>query len=156
MPGNPQIPTGEAFAWRLAAFYAALFVALGVQLPFLPVWLAAKGLEAGEIGIVLAIPMIVRVFAIPVATRAADRREALRAAIVVAATAAAVGYAAIGFAQGALAIMATFALASAFFAPLIPLRAAAAMARCGCGGRRPSSLELSPPGSCSTSSRRAI
>ena len=29
---------------RLALFYAALFAALGVQLPFLPVWLAAKGL----------------------------------------------------------------------------------------------------------------
>ena len=38
------------FAWRLALFYAALFVALGVQLPFLPVWLAAKGLDADMIG----------------------------------------------------------------------------------------------------------
>jgi PPP family 3-phenylpropionic acid transporter len=135
MPGNPQIPTGEAFAWRLAAFYAALFVALGVQLPFLPVWLAAKGLEAGEIGIVLAIPMIVRVFAIPVATRAADRREALRAAIVVAATAAAVGYAAIGFAQGALAIMAAFAAASAFYTPMMPLADAYAFRGLGRHGR---------------------
>ena len=63
MSGNPQIPTGEAFAWRLAAFYAALFVALGVQLPFLPVWLAAKGLDVQDIGLVLAIPSVVRVMA---------------------------------------------------------------------------------------------
>src|SRR5713226_8791950 len=107
MSGNPQILTGQAFAWRLAAFYAALFMALGVQLPFLPVWLAAKGLDAREIGIVLAIPMVVRVLAIPVATRAADRRDALRAAIVVTASAAVTGYAAVGVAEGALAIMAT-------------------------------------------------
>ena len=78
MPNDPQI-IADRFVRRLALFYAALFVALGVQLPFLPVWLAAKGLGASEIGIVLAIPMIVRVFAIPVATRAADRRDALRA-----------------------------------------------------------------------------
>jgi PPP family 3-phenylpropionic acid transporter len=127
MSGNPQILTGQAFAWRLAAFYAALFVALGVQLPFLPVWLAAKGLDAGEIGVVLAIPMIVRVFAIPVATRAADRRDALRATIVVAATAAVAGYGAVGLAGGAPAIMAAFVLASAFYTPMMPLADAYAL-----------------------------
>src|SRR5207247_1162720 len=42
-----------SFTWRLAVFYAALFVALGVQLPFLPLWLAAQGLNAGAIGIAL-------------------------------------------------------------------------------------------------------
>src|SRR6516165_9965471 len=76
-------PPSSAFAWRLALFYAALFVALGVQLPFLPVWLAARGLDAGTIGIVLAVPMVVRVFAIPLATRRADRHDALRLAIVI-------------------------------------------------------------------------
>src|SRR5437763_3227747 len=105
MSGNPQkFADKEGFALRLAAFYAALFVALGVQLPFLPVWLAAKGLDAREIGIVLAIPMVVRVLAIPVAARMADRRDALRAALVVTASAAVAGYAAVGLAEGALAI----------------------------------------------------
>jgi PPP family 3-phenylpropionic acid transporter len=112
---------GQSLAWRLAAFYAALFVALGVQLPFLPVWLAAKGLDAREIGIVLAIPMVVRVLAIPLAARAADRRDALRAALVITATAAVAGYAMVGVAEGALAIMATFALASALYTPMMPL-----------------------------------
>ena len=50
--GARSARTGQSLAWRLAAFYAALFVALGVQLPFLPVWLAAKGLDAREIGII--------------------------------------------------------------------------------------------------------
>ena len=43
---------------RLALFYAAPSWALGVHLPFLPVWLAAKGLEPETIGIVLALPII--------------------------------------------------------------------------------------------------
>ncbi len=137
MSGNPQIPTGAAFAGRLAAFYAALFVVIGVQLPFLPVWLAAKGLDSSTIGIVLAIPMIVRVFAIPIATRGADRHDALRAAIMIAAAAAALGYGAVGLAQGAVAIMAALALASAFYTPIMPLADAYALR--GLGLRAPHS-----------------
>ena len=124
------------FAWRLAAFYAALFVALGVQVPFLPVWLAAKGLDAREIGIVLAMPMIVRVLAIPLAARAADRHDALRAAIVITAAAAVAGYGAVGLATGPLAIMAAFALASAFYTPMMPLADAYALRGLGRHGPR--------------------
>ena len=121
MASNPQIPTGAAFAWRLAVFYAALFVALGVQLPFLPLWLAAKGLGAAEIGLVLAVPMIVRVFAIPVAASAADRRDSLRGAIVIAAGVLVASYVAIGLAGGFLGIVAAFAVAAAFYTPIMPL-----------------------------------
>jgi hypothetical protein len=45
-----------AFAGRLAAFYATLFVLMGVQLLFLPVWLKARGLDASLIGVALALP----------------------------------------------------------------------------------------------------
>jgi MFS transporter, PPP family, 3-phenylpropionic acid transporter len=115
------------FAWRLALFYAALFVALGVQLPFLPVWLAAKGLDADMIGIVLAIPMVVRVFAIPLATRHADRHDALRVAIVIAAAGAVIGYGVIGLAHGAVAIATAFVFASIFYTPIMPLADAYAL-----------------------------
>jgi len=127
MSEEHQIPTGAAFAWRAAALYAALFVMLGVQLPFLPLWLAAKGLDAGEIGVVLAIPMVVRVFAIPLATRHADRHDGLRAALIVTATAAALGYGALGLLHGAAAIMVGYALVSAFYTPITPLADAYAL-----------------------------
>jgi PPP family 3-phenylpropionic acid transporter len=39
---------------RLALFIGAAFAAVGVQLPFWPVWLAARGLAPEEIGLVLA------------------------------------------------------------------------------------------------------
>lgn len=133
MSGNPQIPTGAAFATRLALFYAAFFASLGVQVPFLPVWLAAKGLNEGTIGIALAIPMLVRVVAIPAATRAADKRDALRAAIIITATAGMLGYGLVGLAQGTVAIMAAFALVSAFHTPIIPLTDAYAVRGLGRG-----------------------
>jgi MFS transporter, PPP family, 3-phenylpropionic acid transporter len=118
---SPHVAAKPAFASRLAIFYAALFMALGVQLPFLPVWLAASGLHATTIGAVLAAPLIVRVFAVPLATRAADRHDALRGAIVVASAAAVLGYIGVGLVQGTLAIAIAFALACAFSTPIMPL-----------------------------------
>jgi PPP family 3-phenylpropionic acid transporter len=121
MAAQPQKSTGEHFLLRLKAFYAALFLTLGVQLPFLPVWLTAKGLDAGAIGIVLAIPAVIRIVAIPVATRMADRRDAVRGVIILASAGAVAGFAALAFAQGAAAIMLVYALASAAYAPVMML-----------------------------------
>ncbi len=109
------------FAGRLAVFYAALFVLTGVQLPFFPVWLRAKGLDAGLIGVVLAVPMVVRVLAIPLATRMADRHDALRAGLMLACAASLAGYVLLGFASGAAAVLITFALLSLAFTPVMPL-----------------------------------
>jgi MFS transporter, PPP family, 3-phenylpropionic acid transporter len=121
MAAQPQKSTGEQFSLRLKAFYVALFLTLGVQLPFLPVWLTAKGLDAGSIGIVLAIPAVIRIIAIPVATRMADRRDAVRGVIILAAAGATAGFGALAFAQGAGAIMLLYALASAAYAPVMML-----------------------------------
>jgi len=115
------MPHTIGFASRMAAFYAAVFIMIGIQLPFLPIWLKAKGLDAQMIGVVLAVPMVVRVFAIPLATRAADRRDALRAAIIAGSCASVVGYAFVGLAEGAAAILVTYALASLAFTPVMPL-----------------------------------
>ena len=124
-----------SFALRLAIFYAALFAALGVQVPFLPLWLAAKGLDASTIGMVLSVPMLVRLLAIPLATRIADRQDALRAIIAIASALAMLGYGAMGLAQGALAVTIAFALASIFYTPLMPLADAYALRGLGALGR---------------------
>jgi len=121
MADQSQESTGEHFSLRLKAFYAGLFLTLGVQLPFLPVWLTAKGLDAGTIGIVLAIPAVIRIIAIPVATRMADRRDAVRGVIILASAGATAGFGALAFAQGTVAIMLIYALASAAYAPVMML-----------------------------------
>jgi MFS transporter, PPP family, 3-phenylpropionic acid transporter len=109
------------FAARLAAFFAAMFVVLGVQLPFFPVWLKAKELDAGMIGVVLAAPILVRVFSIALAARLADRRNALRTAIIVTGAASMAGYTLVGLASGPVGILAAYALAALAFTPLMPL-----------------------------------
>jgi PPP family 3-phenylpropionic acid transporter len=109
------------FAPRLAALYAALFVMGGIQLPFFPVWLRAKGLDPGMIGVVLAAPMLMRMIAIPVAARVADRRDALRGTILVASSLGAAGYALLGLADGAAAILIVYALTALALTPVMPL-----------------------------------
>jgi PPP family 3-phenylpropionic acid transporter len=121
MQRNPQELTGGEFVRRLAFFYAALFVTLGVQLPFLPVWLAARGFDAQTIGFVLALPMVVRLFAIPMATRIADRHDALNAVIVAGATLALAGFTVLGFAAGIPMIAVIYVLASTAQMPLFTL-----------------------------------
>lgn len=109
------------FASRLAGLYAAIFVMSGIHLPFFPLWLKAKELDAGEIGLVLAVPMMLRVLAVPLATRIADRRDALREAILAAALMSVAGYLLVAFASGFAAILAAFAVASLVYTPMMPL-----------------------------------
>ena len=46
--------TAMAIAWRIAVFYGAIFIVLGVSLPYFPLWLKWQGLSAVEIGLVIA------------------------------------------------------------------------------------------------------
>ena len=101
-------PPRRGFAIRLSGLYAAIFILGGVQLPFLPVWLNAKGLDAGAIGLVLA-------------ARQADRRDALRGVLVVASLLSFAGYAAVGLSSGATAILVTYALVALAYTPVMPL-----------------------------------
>lgn len=116
-PAEPKY----GFVARLSALYAAYFMMSGVQLPFFPVWLKAKGLDPGAIGLFLAVPMLVRFAAIPVATGLADRRDALRGILIGVAMLNVLSYVVLGSVQGAASIFAAYALASFFYTPLMPL-----------------------------------
>ncbi len=74
-------------AARLSAFYAAAFLVTGAQLPFWPVWLAARGLGAREIGTLFAAAIWVKVIATPAIGGLADRLGRRRTMVVLAMTA---------------------------------------------------------------------
>lgn len=78
-------------AVRVSLFYAALFLVVGVQLPFWPLFLAGRGLDAAEIGLILAAGQWSKVAASPAAGALADR-IGRRAVLVALAAAALVGY----------------------------------------------------------------
>jgi PPP family 3-phenylpropionic acid transporter len=111
----------DRFALRMAMFYGAFFTFGGIQMPYMPAWFAAKGLDDREIGIVLAAPMLIRVIALPLATRLIDRRFDPKAALTVMAAASAAGFAAMGIAVGFWAIAAVYAAIAVVQSPLLPL-----------------------------------
>jgi MFS transporter, PPP family, 3-phenylpropionic acid transporter len=117
----------DLFAAKLALFYASLFVILGIHLPFFPLWLEAKGLAAREIGLVLAAPMLVRVFAILIATREADRRGVVKATIAVSTLIAALSTGLLGLVGGFWPILLVWTLVTLAFTPAMPLTEAYAL-----------------------------
>lgn len=69
-------------AVRLAPFYFALFLVVGFQLPFWPVWLSHKGLGLEQIGIIISAPIWIKIVFIPLFTSLADRLGRRRALLI--------------------------------------------------------------------------
>ncbi len=69
-------------AVKISLFYAAVFLAYGVIVPYFPVWLHAKGLSPVEISTVTAAPLFVRVLFTPTMGLLADRLANYRLVIV--------------------------------------------------------------------------
>jgi PPP family 3-phenylpropionic acid transporter len=125
----------DGFSSRLAAFYAAMFVFAGIVMPFFPVWLQAKGLDSRATGIVLAVPMLMRLISVPWIARLADRRSAFRAALIAASVGSALAYVLLSQAAGFVPILLAVALASVTTAPALPLTDAYALKGLGLRGR---------------------
>ncbi|MEE2745670.1 MAG: major facilitator superfamily domain-containing protein 6 [Pseudomonadota bacterium] len=73
---------------RLASYYAAYFAVIGILLPFWPIWLESRGLNAIDIGFVLAAAPFVRVLTNPLIAQFADQKG-LRQPIILGSTIAA-------------------------------------------------------------------
>ena len=125
----------DGFSSRLAAFYAAMFVFAGIALPFFPVWLAAKGLDSRATGVVLAVPMLMRLVSVPLVARLADRWSGLRAALIAISIGSLLGYLILSQAACFVSIVLAVALTSVAMAPGMPLTDAYALKGLGARGR---------------------
>ena len=123
------------FALKLGAFYAAYFLFGGIQLPFFPLWLEARGLDARAIGLVIAIPTVVRIVFTPIAAHQADRRHALKAALVLASSVATFAMVLLGVVEGFAAILVTYTIAAVAFSPVLSLTDAYALSGLRARGR---------------------
>lgn len=62
-----------SMSFRLSFFYVAVFMVVGITMPYWPIWLASNGLDLAQIGLVLALPVWLRIIINPVVTAAVDR-----------------------------------------------------------------------------------
>ena len=134
MSAAPQFST-DRFALQLGLFYAAYFFFGGVQLPFFPLWLEARGLDARTIGMVIAVPTLVRIVVTPIVAHQADRYRALKATLGLGAIVGLAGMIAVGLVNGPIAILAAFAVAMAALSPMLSLSDAYALSGLGARGR---------------------
>jgi len=102
-------------------FYAASFLVVGIQLPFWPVWLAGRGLDAHEIALVFAAAIWAKVIATPLLGALADRLGRRRAVMIVLAACAWAAYAGLWPAAGFWSLLALNLVAGMAQSALMPL-----------------------------------
>lgn len=74
-----------------AMTYGAVFLILGIELPYLSAWLNGRGFSSIEIGLIIGTPLWLRIILGPMIGIAADRYAANRLLVVALASAAAIG-----------------------------------------------------------------
>jgi PPP family 3-phenylpropionic acid transporter len=108
-------------AVRLSFYYAAFFVFAGIYMPFWPVWLAAKGIDAAGIAFVLATGIGIKVVVNPLVAHFADRSGARRPIMLGLIAGANVSFAAFFFVDNFIPIFLVNLLFLALWAPVMPL-----------------------------------
>jgi len=78
---------------RQAIFYALTYAGTGASLPFMPLWLKSHGMTAGQIGIILAAPLLLRALTGPVSGLWADGFRLYRTPLILLACGGALFYA---------------------------------------------------------------
>ena len=133
--GDAELPKALRFrlaipktpAPRLGLFYAAVFLEIGVTMPFFALWLDASGLGADDIALTLAAPQFLRIVTTPVIAYLADRLGARKPVLVACLAASVTGFVALGVQRALWPIVLLYAVASACLSAAMPLAEAASM-----------------------------
>src|SRR5690625_1234040 len=115
-------------ALPFALLQSAVFLGLGLHLPFWTLWLSDRGLSAEDIGLLLAVAAWIRIAATPAVGLAADRWRHRHLLIPLLALTAAGGYGGFLTAKSFLFLLILQALTFTSFMPLIPLADARTLA----------------------------
>jgi PPP family 3-phenylpropionic acid transporter len=115
------------FATWLSLFYGTTFGLGGTYLPFFPVWLKAVGIDPSWIGTIVAAPAVTRFTVLPFITSLAERRQAVRGAMILTAFATATGFTIVGTQHQPLFVFLCFAATACVWTPMVPLTDAYAL-----------------------------
>jgi PPP family 3-phenylpropionic acid transporter len=111
----------RALTLRYGLMYGAMFLTIGIYLPFWPVWLSSKNLAADEIGLLLALGTWVKVLSNPVMAQVADRSGRAKATLAFCAVLSVATFSGFYLTDGFWPILAVLVLVNIFHPSLIPL-----------------------------------
>ena len=109
------------FGLRFSIYYAFMSIGNGMQLPFLPLWLHAKGLTVAEIALAFAGMTACRIVAVPLVAILADKYRNRRSLIIVCGFISFFGYLLLATASGFWQIFLISFSAALFTAPIMTL-----------------------------------
>jgi MFS transporter, PPP family, 3-phenylpropionic acid transporter len=109
------------FSHTFSVFYGFMSLGMGIQLPFLPIWLGSRGLTPYQIGIVFSAMTATRVLAAPLAALIADKKGNRRAVIILCSFLSFVAYLMLARQESFWPILALAVTAGLVFAPVFPL-----------------------------------
>jgi PPP family 3-phenylpropionic acid transporter len=113
---------------RLGSFYFAYFAYVAAFVAYLPLYLASRGLDAGEIAFVLALPQLARIFAPSAWGWLADRTGARRGIVAFSCAVIAVCFLSLPWMEGMAGLAWSIALMSLLSAGALPLVEAISLA----------------------------
>ena len=122
-----NVANARPVAVRLAWVYGTIFFIVGLQTAYLPAWLLARGMTEAGIGIILSIPMLVRVVTTPLITFGADRFQRQRQTMVVLAWGVLASVTALAFAHSFIAILLAMICVATFWTTVMPMTEALTM-----------------------------
>jgi MFS transporter, PPP family, 3-phenylpropionic acid transporter len=124
---QPSWPIRNSALVSFITLFSALYIAYGITSPFLPAFFSSRGLGPEQIGFVLSLSAIMRLFSGPIAGRIADRLHALRRIFAICTAAAAVLASTLVVAFGFFPLLVVSLMHAAMLAPAPTLADALAL-----------------------------
>ncbi|MDO6963934.1 MFS transporter [Rhizobium alvei] len=109
------------FALRAALLFCAPMMVNGIGLPYFPVFLEYLGLTGAEIGIILAMPHLVRIVGTPLGAAIADRANDRSIVLIWSAAISLVTAVILHFTHSFWAVLFVYSLQGIFYAPFAPI-----------------------------------
>ncbi len=127
MNNSDALYANDNFQLRLSVFYSAIFFSIGCYLPYFPLWLQGRGLEAQDVAFILAAPMIVRVVFAPVISVWADYEGNYRKILIILGFGSLLALVLFIRAEGFYMLLVIAGLNAIFWSAIIPLTETLAM-----------------------------
>jgi PPP family 3-phenylpropionic acid transporter len=102
----------------LSLLYASVYLHFGLAAPFLPVWFGYKGASAWQIGILMSVPMFLKIFVVAPITNLADRVQRVRDMLWLTTAAAVLAVVMLTFADGFWVLLAIFTIFALLWDPI--------------------------------------
>jgi PPP family 3-phenylpropionic acid transporter len=77
-PESGNVPPARILSRQVSGLYASIYLHYGLFAVFMPAWLTHQGLKPGEVGLLIATPLLLRVLFVAPVTELADRLRRIR------------------------------------------------------------------------------